>query len=115
MTHSSSRLIVLAPPELSAGFQLAGVEVRSVDSVSDTEKELRLLEDEDEQGVIAVYRPLLDELDPDLVERLESTMHPVVVALPSGLGSRSESDRRARLMDRLQRAVGYRITFGGDE
>ena len=115
MTQPTSRLVVLAPPELTAGFHLAGVEVRSVQSLVETEEELRRLEQQDEQGVIAVYRPFLEQLDPDLAHRLESTLQPVVVALPTGLGSRTEGDRRARLMERLQRAVGYHITFGGEE
>ncbi len=115
MTAPGARLTVLAPSDLGVGFLLAGVEVYTVDSVEEMDQELRHLESDNQHGVIAVYRPLFEQLSPERRRRLELSMKPVVVDLPTGHAEGVGSDRRAQLMERLQRAVGYHITFGGKE
>lgn len=115
MTVATTRMIVLVPPELLAGYLLAGVDTRSVETVEDVEAEIDRLVVGGEGGVIAVYRPLFEGLSPDRRRRLELSLRPVVVPLPTGLAETGADQRRARLMQRLQRAIGYHITFGEDE
>lgn len=107
-----ARLLVLVPPELSRGFGLAGVDTSVVTGPEEAESEVRRLLAEGERGVIGVYEPFLEGIDPLLRERLEISVAPVVLPLPTGLEEETHRVIRARLAARLQRAVGYAVTFG---
>ena len=111
MTEAAARLHVVAPRELAAGFQLGGATVHAADSTGDAADAVDALIAEGERGVIGVYEPWLEEFDHDRRERLETSVAPVVVAVPSGLPSDVGASRRARLAELLQRAIGYHITF----
>jgi vacuolar-type H+-ATPase subunit F/Vma7 len=115
MTTATARLIVISPLELVAGFRLAGVDVEVAESAERAEAVVRDLLRQGERGVIAVYGPFFAELDDDLQRRLRSSVSPVVVELPTGIGTEPAHLRRTRLADRLQQAIGYHITFGDDE
>lgn len=104
------RLVVIVPPELSAGYELSGVSTVEAESASQASDAVRDLVDRHEAGVIAVHEPFLDALDPKLAQRLKSVVIPVVVALPSGREGAEEA-RRARLAAVLRQAVGHRIGF----
>lgn len=110
-----ARLIVVSPEELVDGFRLTGVSVEQADSSPDAEQLVRDLVARGEGGVIAVYRPLFEGFDEDLQRRLKASVSPVVVELPTGIGVEADELRRSRLADRLQRAIGYHVTFGEDE
>lgn len=109
-----SELLIVAPPELAAGFILAGARTRTASSVEEASD---LISDlmEHERGVIAVYAPYLDGLPDDEQTSLEASLRPIVVRIPTGRDRADGESRRARLAERLQRAIGYRISFGGDE
>ncbi len=108
----STEFVVIAPPELAGGFQLAGAAVReALDSAEAAQAVAALIED-GERGVIAVYAPFLNEFDGENRQRMLQSVSPVVVALPAGLEAEAAASRRARLAGLLQRAVGYHITFG---
>ena len=111
MTESVARLRIVAPPELAAGFQLGGATVHAVESARQAADMVEALVSEGERGVIGVYGPWFEAFDRARREQLQSSVAPVVVAVPSGLRFESDSDRRARLAELLQRAVGYHITF----
>lgn len=105
-------LTVVIPPELEAGFGLAGVEtVTAVDSGEALEALDRLVE-EGTGGVIAVYEPYLVETAPERRAVYESSLAPIVMPLPPGLEARDQEAHRARISAMLGRAVGYHITFG---
>ncbi len=110
-----ARLVVISPEELADGFRLTGVAVEQADSSPDAERLVRDLVAQGESGVIAVYRPLFVGFVEDLRRRLKASVSPVVVELPTGIGVESDELRRSRLADRLQRAIGYHVTFGEDE
>ena len=114
---SDTRVLVVCPDELAAGFRLGGVGTRTV---ADPEQAAELVGDligAAEAGVIAVYEPFLEQLDPELRAGFETSVDPVVVPIPDGLETHSAEQRRARLATLLQRAVGYHIVFReeGDE
>lgn len=111
---AAARLVVVAPPELAAGFRLAGVETQVVTDPVEAAALLQRLTAEGERGVVAVYEPYLAALPESRRRLLESSIAPVVVALPSGTAAAGAAGRRALLVSRLQQAVGYRITFGGE-
>jgi vacuolar-type H+-ATPase subunit F/Vma7 len=115
MTTTAARLIVISPEELIAGFRLAGVDVESAEDAKGAEAVVRDLLRHGERGVIAIYGPFFTGMDEDLQRRLRASVSPVVVELPTGIGAEPDHIRRTRLADRLQRAIGYHITFGDDE
>lgn len=105
--------VVVIPSELEPGFGLAGVETVVVDDPKEISNALADLMSRGE-GLIAVYEPYLHELADREREAIESSLTPVVVPFPAGLGRRSEESHRARIAAMLSRAVGYHITFGGE-
>ena len=111
MTEAAARLNIVAPRELAAGFQLGGATVHAADSTRQAAETIDALIADGERGVIGVYEPWLEEFDHDRRDRLEASVAPVVVAVPSGLPSDAGASRRAPLAELLQRAIGYHITF----
>lgn len=109
---SEARLVVLAPAELAAGFRLAGAEVVVPPGEPGAELD-RLVAGGAE--VIAVYEPYLATLPPERRRALEASVTPVVIAVPSGVGPAGAPGRRARLAARIREAIGYHVTFGGEE
>lgn len=62
--------------------------------------------------MIGVFAPFFDALDPETRHAYEDSVAPVVVAVPLGASDAEAGDHRARLASLLQRAIGYRISFG---
>jgi len=110
-----ARLTMVAPPDLAVGFRLAGTDVVAVDDAAETEAALERLRVDPEVGVIGVFAPFFDALEPTTRRRYEDSVAPVVVAVPLGAVGTAAGDHRARMASLLQRAIGYRISFGEDE
>ena len=107
-----ARLMMVASPELAVGFRLAGTDVVAATTPAEAEAALTEMVADPEVGVIGVTASLLAGIDPTLRRRLEDMVSPVVVAVPEGTKLGAESDHRARLASLLQRAIGFRISFG---
>lgn len=114
MTTVSARLVVISPADLADGFRLTGVATFVAEDAVQTEQLISKLLRDKERGVIAIYAPLFAGLDRDLQRRLRSSVTPVVVELPPGIGLEADEVRRTRLAERLQQAIGYHVTFGED-
>lgn len=110
-----ARLIVLTTEEQAAGFRLAGATTEVAPTADRALEIVRAIEASGEGAVIAIHESLLAGMDPDSRRRLEGSVDPVVVSLPAGRAGDHVSERRARLTEVLRRAVGYRITFPGEE
>ena len=110
-----ARLTMVAPPELAVGFRLAGTDVVAVDDAAETAAALERLLVDPEVGVIGVFAPLFDALAPAARQTYEDSVAPVVIAVPLGTVGIGARDHRARMALLLQRAIGYRISFGEDE
>ena len=115
MTTNGAHLVVVVPAELGVGFRLSGATVRSASGVAEAQEQVVSLMDEGERGIVAVYEPWYRVFDSDLRGRLDSSVAPVVVPVPSGLETEDPEQRRARLAALLRRSVGYHITFGEEE
>lgn len=111
----SGRLVVLAPTELGGGFRLAGVAVQTVAGQEAADAALEELLDRGDAGVVAVYEPLLAGAAEAIRHRAERSLDPFVFGLPTGAERGSSAERRSRLLARLERAIGYRVTFGEDQ
>lgn len=112
---TSAHLAVVSPPELASGFRLAGAGVRPASSAEEAAAAVRELIAQGERGVIGVYEPFYIQFETRFRDRLEQSVSPVVIAVPSGFGSEEGLTRRARIAALLRRAVGYHITFGDDQ
>jgi V/A-type H+-transporting ATPase subunit F len=110
-----ARLTMVAPPDLATGFRLAGTDVVTVGSAEEAAAVLERLTVDPEVAVIGVHAPLLDDIEPALRLRLEDLVAPVVVAVPGGGAGIAAGEHRARLASLLQRAIGFRISFGEEE
>ena len=110
-----AKLVVITEPALAPGFRLAGVEVHTASTAAEAERLLLALVDEGEAGVIAVHAPYLAALDERTHRRLDVRATPVVVGLPTGMAVTSEERRSRQLAELIRRAIGFRITFRGEE
>lgn len=108
-------LVVVVPEELESGFRLAGVETVATASAAAAQTAVDRLTADRIEGVVAVYEPYLVEFPQETIVRLEQSLQPVVIGLPSGLHEPSGGARRARIAAMLTRAVGYQVTFGARE
>jgi vacuolar-type H+-ATPase subunit F/Vma7 len=112
MTTGTAHLVIVAPAVLAGGFRLAGARMIEAADVAEAQQAVLGLIDEGERGVIGVHQPWLADFEAALQARLESSVAPLVVALPSGVGLPPAEAHRARIAGLVQRAVGYHITFG---
>lgn len=109
---STARVTIVAPPELTAGFRLAGAATHAALDGNEAAGVVLELMTQGEQGVIGVYEPFYAGFEYGFRDRLEQSVIPVVIAVPSGFGTEEFPTRRARIAALLRRAVGYHITFG---
>jgi len=107
-------LIVVTSPALAAGFRLAGARTVSVRDAGEAARVIAALDAED-AGVLAIHAPYLDALPSALRRRLLAQPRPVVVAIPDGLTAEDPGQRRRRLSELLERAVGFRLRLPGEE
>ncbi len=110
-----SRLVVIADPETALGFELAGVEVIRADDLESGRARLMELLNETNVGLVAVSAALLDKLDEATRRRVEASYKPVVVSLPTGGAALGLGRRREYLAAMIRRAIGFHITFPGQE
>ncbi len=110
-----SRLVVIADQEAALGFQLTGVEVLRADDLETAQAQLLDLMADSTVGLIAVSSGLIEKLDDATRRRLESSYKPVVVSLPTGGPVMGFASRREYLAALIRRAIGFQITFPGEE
>ena len=110
-----SRLIVIADQEAALGFELTGVEVIRADDLETAEAQLLALTTDPNVGLIAVSSSLIEKLDDATRRRVESSYKPVVVSLPTGGPVMGFASRREYLAALIRRAIGFQITFPGEE
>ena len=110
-----SRLIVIADQEAALGFELTGVEVIRADDLESAEAQLLELTADANVGLIAVSSGLIEKLDDATRRRIESSYKPVVVSLPTGGPVMGFATRREYLAALIRRAIGFQITFPGEE
>lgn len=109
-----ARLVVIADPDNALGFQLAGVEVARADDLDAAREQLVSLLDDATVGLIALSVALSERLDDELQRRIEQSLSPVVVLLPTGGPASGIATRREYLATLIRRAIGFHITFAED-
>lgn len=110
-----SRLIVVTRPDLAPGFRLAGVEAFGVEDVETAQELINAWMESDEVNLLAIDDGLMDAMDPAFVKRLEACEHLPHLVIPGGRPLGPESSRRYRIAEMIRRAIGFHITFKGEE
>lgn len=102
------RYVVVTDPHTAEGFRLGGVEVAVPADGEELRRTLLDCLDDSTVGLIALNDSFLDQLDPRLARRVESSAFPVVVPFPDP--RRLGAGRVENYLDSLiRRAIGYRV------
>ncbi|MFN8472548.1 MAG: V-type ATP synthase subunit F [Anaerolineae bacterium] len=110
-----ARLVVLTDSENALGFALAGVEVFAVDDDETAHARLLELMADPSVGLIMVGEGFMRRLDNTARRRIDTSYRPVVVSLPVGGPVTGFATRREYLTSVVRHAVGFQITFPGEE
>lgn len=109
------RLAIITDPTLAPGFRMAGVEVYTARNPEEAKRWILMLSSEEDVGVVALNPDFLGELDRATRQRVEESLRPVFVALPAGAAARPEERRSRQIAELIRRAIGFRISFRGEE
>jgi V/A-type H+-transporting ATPase subunit F len=110
-----SRLLVITRSSLVDGFRLAGVEAFAAEDVETVQELINSWIRAGEEGLLAIDDGFLSQLDPVVMNRLETSEQLSYLAIPGGEPLGPETSRRQRLAQQIRRAVGFHITFKGEE
>jgi vacuolar-type H+-ATPase subunit F/Vma7 len=110
-----SRLLVVARPSLAPGFHLAGVEAFAAEDADEAQQLIAGWLDRGEAGLLAIDDGLLAGLDDAFRRQMESADRLPYLALPGGEPLQPETSRRRRIAELIRKAVGFHITFRGEQ
>jgi V/A-type H+-transporting ATPase subunit F len=110
-----SRLLVITRPNLVDGFRLAGVEAFAAEDVETAEELINTWVGAGESGLLAIDDGFLGDINPIVMNRLETSEQLSYLAIPGGEPLGPEASRRQRLAQQIRRAIGFHITFKGEE
>ncbi len=110
-----SRLLVVTRPALVTGFQLAGVEAYGPEDVEAAQELIGTWLEAGEVNLLAIDDGLLAQMDPAFIKRLEASERLLYLSIPGGQPLGLEVTRRYRIEEIIRRAIGFHITFKGEE
>ena len=110
-----SRLLILTRPTLVHGFHLAGVDAFAAENIEEAQDLIEGWLEGSEEGLLGIDENLLSHLEPGLKLRLEAAAHLPYLAIPSTGELGPGISRRRRIAETIRRAIGFHITFKGEE
>jgi vacuolar-type H+-ATPase subunit F/Vma7 len=110
-----SRLLIVTHPALVTGFHLAGVEAFAIEDAESAQELIGGWLDDGEEGLLAIDEGLLAHMELTLVKRLQAAAHLPYLAIPGGRPLDPADSRRHRIAEMVRRAIGFHITFKGEE
>lgn len=110
-----SRLLVVTRPTLVPGFRLASVNAYGAEDVETAQELIDGWLKAGEVGLLAIDDGLLEHMDPSFVKHLEASEKLPYLAIPGGGPLGTEVSRRHRIADMIRRAIGFHITFKGED
>ncbi|MBI5943269.1 MAG: V-type ATP synthase subunit F [Chloroflexi bacterium] len=110
-----SQLFVLTRPALVPGFQLAGVDAHGAEDVETAQELIAKWLDAGEVGLLAIDDGLLEHMDVNFLNRLSSSEHLLYLPIPGGKPLGPEASQRHRITALIRKAIGFHITFKGEE
>lgn len=110
-----SRLLIVTRPELVSGFHLAGVEAYAAEDAATAKRLIIRWLDEGETGLLAIDEALMSEFDHAFRRRLAAADQLPYLLLPGGQAAQMERAGQRRIAALLRRAIGFHITFQGEQ
>lgn len=110
-----SRLLILTRPPLVPGFRLAGVDAYGAEDVESAQELIEGWLMAKETGLLAIDDGLLEHMDSSFVKDLEASENLPYLVIPGGGPLGPEISRRHRIAEMIRRAIGFHITFKGEE
>jgi vacuolar-type H+-ATPase subunit F/Vma7 len=110
-----SRLLVVTRPALVHGFQLAGVDAYGAEDVESAQELIESWLNIGEIGLLAIDDGLLERMNPAFVRRIETSDRLPFLAIPGGQPLGPEASRKYRIAEMIRRAIGFHVTFRGEE
>ncbi len=110
-----SRLLVVTRPSLLPGFHLAGVEAFAAEDAVEAQSIIAKWLEPGETGLIAIDDGLLAGFDPAFRRKLEGADHLPHLAIPGGGPLEIALSGRRRIAEIIRKAIGFHITFQGEQ
>lgn len=110
-----SRLYVVTRPELVLGFQLAGVDAYAAEDVETAQEMIESWLETGEAGLLAIDDGLLEHMEASFLKRLDASEKMPYLDIPGGRQLGPEASRQYRIAEMIRRAIGFHITFKGEE
>jgi vacuolar-type H+-ATPase subunit F/Vma7 len=110
-----SQFFVITRPGLVPGFQLAGVDAHGVEDVETAQALIEKWISTGEVSLVAIDDGLLAHMDASFLKRLASSENLLYLAIPGGKALGPEVSQRHRIAALIRKAVGFYITFKGEE
>ncbi len=110
-----SRLLVVTRPSLVPGFHLAGVEAFAAEDAEAAQRLITEWLETNEAGLLAVDDGLLTGFDTTFRRRLEAADQLPHLAIPGGEPLGPAGSRRRQIAELIRRAIGFHITFRGEQ
>lgn len=110
-----SRLLIVTTPQLATGFHLAGVAAFAVPDAAAAQQLIGRWLDSDESGLLVVDEAFLADFEPKFLQRLATSEQLPYLALPGGRPSEQYPTGRSRIVELLRQAIGFHISFRGDD
>jgi len=110
-----SQLFIVTRPSLVTGFRLAGVDAYGAEDVESAQELISKWLKDGEVGLLAIDDGLLAHMDTAFLRRLDAYENLPYLAIPGGQPLGPEASRRHRIAALIRRAIGFHITFRGEE
>jgi len=110
-----SQLFILTRPSLVTGFQLAGIDAYAAEDVETAQGMIANWLNAGEVGLLAIDDGLLAHMDTAFLKRLEASESLPYMAIPGGRPLGPEASQKYRIAAMIRRAIGFHITFKGEE
>lgn len=114
-TASQGRLLVLTRPALVPGFHLAGVEAFGAEDIETAQELVAAWLDSGEVALLAIDDGLMAGMSPKIVSRMQASESLFHMVIPGGRALGVEATRRYRIAQTIRRAIGFHISFKGEE
>ena len=99
---------LMCRPATAAGFGLSGLSALALPPGADATPPVEALLRPGDPGVLLIEEAIFDDLGPELRQRLERSVRPVVVPFP-GPSWTERGPAEERVVELLRRAIGYRV------
>lgn len=108
-----SGFLVITFPDTSAGFRLAGIEVKEVTEDQDIQVLLHSLVEGGDYGLLAVEERLLAKVPDEILRRIRKKGIPVIVPIDTPRSWHGEAERETYIIRLIRKAIGYQVKIKG--